>query len=51
MHPGGPTRSAVIIVRSIRLGEGTVLRKQFDPTTGAIKEQHGPTQVPYSLNG
>ena len=48
---GGPTRSAAIILRSMRLGEGTVLQKQFDPKTGAIKEQFGPTQVPYSLTG
>lgn len=46
---GGPTRSAAIIVRSMRLGEGTVLQKQFDPKTGAIREVYGPTQVPYNL--
>lgn len=46
---GGPSRSAAIIVRSMRLGEGTVLQKQFDPSTGAIKELYGPTQVPYEL--
>lgn len=46
---GGPTRSAAIILRSMRLGEGTVLQKQFDPKTGAIKERYGPTQVPYEL--
>lgn len=48
---GGPTRSTAIILRSMRHGEGPVLQKQFDPKTGAIKEQYGPTQVPYSLNG
>ncbi len=46
---GGPTRSAALILRSQRLGEGTVLQKQFDPKTGAIKEQYGPTQVPFEL--
>ena len=46
---GGPTRSAAIILRSMRLGEGTVLQKQFDPKTGAITERYGPTQVPYEL--
>ena len=38
-----------VILRSQRLGEGTVLQKQFDPKTGAIKEQYGPTQVPFEL--
>ncbi len=47
---GGPTRSAALIVRSMRLGEGTVLQKQFDPKTGAIKELYGPTQVPFELS-
>ncbi len=47
---GGPTRSAALILRSQRLGEGTVLQKQFDPKTGAIKEQYGPTQVPFELS-
>ena len=46
---GGPTRSAALILRSMRLGEGTVLQKQFDPKTGAIKEQYGPTQIPFPL--
>ena len=46
---GGPTRSAAIILRSQRLGEGTVLQQQFDTKTGTIKQQYGPTQVPYEL--
>ncbi len=46
---GGPTRSAAIIVRSMRLGEGTVLQKQYDTTTGVITEQYGPTQIPFPL--
>ena len=46
---GGPTRSAALIVRSQRLGEDTVLQKQYDPKTGAVTEQFGPTQIPFEL--
>jgi predicted metal-dependent enzyme (double-stranded beta helix superfamily) len=46
---GGPTRSAAIILRSMRLGEGTVLQKQYDPKTGVVTEQYGPTQIPFAL--
>lgn len=46
---GGPSRSAALIVRSMRLGEGTVLQKQYDTKTGAIKQQYGPTQIPFPL--
>lgn len=46
---GGPTRSAALILRSMKLGEGTVLQKQYDPKTGAVKEQYGPTQIPFEL--
>lgn len=46
---GGPTRSAAIILRSMRLGEGTVLQKQYDPTTGVVTEQYGPKQIPFAL--
>lgn len=46
---GGPTRSVAIIVRSQRLGEGTVLQNRYDRETGAVIEQYGPTQIPYEL--
>jgi predicted metal-dependent enzyme (double-stranded beta helix superfamily) len=46
---GGPTRSVAIIVRSQRLGEGTVLQRRYDPAKKSVVEQFGPTQVPYDL--
>jgi len=46
---GGPTRSVAIIVRSQRLGEGTVLQRQYDLKTNTVVERYGPTQVPYEL--
>ena len=46
---GGPTRSAAIIVRSMRLGEGTVLQRQFDPKKNTVIEQYGPTQIPFEV--
>jgi predicted metal-dependent enzyme (double-stranded beta helix superfamily) len=46
---GGPTRSVAIIVRSQRLGEGTVLQRRYDPAARTVVEQYGPTQVPYDL--
>ena len=46
---GGPTRSVAIIVRSQRLGEGTVLQRRYDPKTNTVTEGYGPTQVPYDL--
>lgn len=46
---GGPTRSVAIIVRSQKLGEGTVLQNRYDRDTGAVVEQYGPTQIPYEL--
>ena len=46
---GGPTRSVAIIVRSQRLGQGTVLQRRYDPNTNVVTEQYGPTQVPYEL--
>ena len=47
---GGPTRSAAIILRSQRTGEGTVLQKGYDTTTGRITERWGPQQIPFELN-
>jgi len=44
---GGPTRSVAIIVRSQRLGQGTVLQRRYDPAAKTVAEQYGPTQVPY----
>jgi predicted metal-dependent enzyme (double-stranded beta helix superfamily) len=46
---GGPTRSVAIIVRSQRLGEGTVLQHMYDPKAQTVVEQYGPTQIPYGL--
>src|SRR6266704_3222094 len=43
---GGPTRSVAIIVRSQRLGEGTVLQHTYDPKAKTVIERYGPTQVP-----
>jgi len=46
---GGPTRSVAIILRSQRLGEGTVLQHSYDPVAKTVVERYGPTQVPYEL--
>jgi hypothetical protein len=46
---GGPTRSVAIIVRSQRLGEGTVLQHTYNPATNTVVERYGPTQVPFEL--
>jgi predicted metal-dependent enzyme (double-stranded beta helix superfamily) len=46
---GGPARSVAIIVRSQRLGEGTVLQHSYDPKAKTVIERYGPTQVPYEL--
>lgn len=46
---GGPTRSVAIIVRSQRLGEGTVLQRTYDPKAKTVIERFGPTQVSYAL--
>jgi len=46
---GGPTRSVAVIVRSQRLGEGTILQRAYDPTAQTVVERFGPTQVPYPL--
>jgi predicted metal-dependent enzyme (double-stranded beta helix superfamily) len=46
---GGDARSVAIIVRSQKLGQGTVLQGRYDPTTKTRTEGYGPTQVPYEL--
>ena len=46
---GGPTRSVAVIVRSQRLGEGTMLQRAYDPVAQTVVERFGPTQVPYPL--
>jgi predicted metal-dependent enzyme (double-stranded beta helix superfamily) len=48
---GGPTRSVAIIVRSQKLGEGTVLQHRYDRDANTVVEQYGPTQIPYELIG
>jgi predicted metal-dependent enzyme (double-stranded beta helix superfamily) len=46
---GGQTRSVAIIVRSQKLGQGTVLQGRYDPIAKTRTEGYGPTQVPYEL--
>jgi predicted metal-dependent enzyme (double-stranded beta helix superfamily) len=46
---GGPTRSVAIIVRSQRLGAGTVLQHLYDPKAMTVVERYGPTQIPFEL--
>jgi predicted metal-dependent enzyme (double-stranded beta helix superfamily) len=46
---GGDARSVAIIVRSQKLGQGTVLQGRYDPITKIRTEGYGPTQVPYEL--
>jgi predicted metal-dependent enzyme (double-stranded beta helix superfamily) len=48
---GGPTRSVAIIVRSQKLGEGTILQHTYDRRANTVIEQYGPTQLPYDLVG
>ncbi len=48
---GGPTRSVAIIVRSQKLGEGTVLQHQYDGAAKTVIERYGPTQVPFEVAG
>jgi predicted metal-dependent enzyme (double-stranded beta helix superfamily) len=46
---GGPTRSVAIIVRSQRLGEGTILQHGYDPAAKTVVDRYGPKQIPYEL--
>jgi predicted metal-dependent enzyme (double-stranded beta helix superfamily) len=46
---GGPTRSVAIIVRSQRLGEGTILQRRYDAMAKTVLEQYGPTQIPFEV--
>ena len=46
---GGATRSVAIIIRSQKLGQGTVLQGRYDPAAKTRTEGYGPTQVPYEL--
>ena len=46
---GGPTRSVAMIVRSQKLGQGTVLQHTYDPKKNTVIERYGPTQIPYDL--
>jgi predicted metal-dependent enzyme (double-stranded beta helix superfamily) len=46
---GGPTRSVAIVLRSQRLGEGTVLQHTYDPGAKTVVERYGPTQILYEL--
>jgi predicted metal-dependent enzyme (double-stranded beta helix superfamily) len=46
---GGPVRSVAIILRSRRLGEGTVLQHVYDAQARTVAERYGPAQIPYEL--
>jgi predicted metal-dependent enzyme (double-stranded beta helix superfamily) len=46
---GGPARSVAVIIRSQKLGEGTVLQHQYDRSANTVIERYGPTQIPYEL--
>ncbi|HMA75144.1 MAG TPA: hypothetical protein VKP67_27190 [Xanthobacteraceae bacterium] len=46
---GGPVRSVAVIVRSQRLGEGTVLQHMYDPQAKTVIKRYGPRQIPYEL--
>ncbi len=46
---GGPTRSVAIILRTQKLGEGTVLQHRYDPKANTVVEQWGPAQIPFEL--
>jgi predicted metal-dependent enzyme (double-stranded beta helix superfamily) len=46
---GGPARSVAIILRSQRLGDGTVLQHAYDRAAGTVELRFGPTQIPYPL--
>ena len=46
---GGPARSVAIIVRTQKLGEGTVLQRRYDPKAKTVVEQYGPTQIPHEV--
>jgi predicted metal-dependent enzyme (double-stranded beta helix superfamily) len=46
---GGPTRSVAIIVRSQRLGEGTILQRRYDAMANTVVEQYRPTQIPFEV--
>ena len=46
---GGPTRSVAIIVRSQRLGEGTILQRRYDAMANTVVEQYWPTQIPFEV--
>src|SRR4029077_13864417 len=46
---GGPTRSVAVIVRSQRLGDGTVLQHSYDREAKTVSERYGPAQIPYDL--
>jgi predicted metal-dependent enzyme (double-stranded beta helix superfamily) len=46
---GGRTRSVAVILRSQKLGEGTVLQHTYDPKAKTVFERFGPTQIPYEL--
>jgi hypothetical protein len=38
-----------MILRSQRLGEGTILQHQYDPAAKTVLERYGPTQIPFEI--
>jgi hypothetical protein len=46
---GGPGRSVALILRSQRLGEGTVLQNAYDLERKSVSQRWGPTQIPFPL--
>lgn len=46
---GGPTRSAAVILRSQKTGEGTIIQRLYDPKTCEVVERWGPTQIDYEI--
>lgn len=47
---GGPARSAAVILRSQKTGEGTVIQRLYDTKTCEVAERWGPTQIDYELD-
>lgn len=47
---GGPARSVALILRSERLGQGTVLQNSYEPAAQRVSERWGPTQIPYAID-
>ena len=42
-------RDEGVVLRTQKLGEGTVLQRRYDPKAKTVVEQYGPTQIPYEV--